>query len=142
MFRTADAVGIETLHLTGITPTPEHAGLSKTALGAEKTVTWKQDRDGLRAAAGLRDAGSALWALEGGEGAVSLYEVPAPAPDRPLVLVMGHEVSGVDPRIAALCERTVKIPMLGHKGSLNVSVAFGIAAYHLRFGSQPPPTDN
>ena len=52
----------------------------------------------------------------------------------PIVLVLGHEVSGVDPKILACCERVLRLPMLGLKGSLNVSVAFGIAVYALRFG--------
>ena len=52
----------------------------------------------------------------------------------PIVLVLGHEVSGVDPRILDRCERTVRLPMQGVKGSLNVSIAFGVAAYFLRFG--------
>jgi 23S rRNA (guanosine2251-2'-O)-methyltransferase len=51
----------------------------------------------------------------------------------PIVLVLGHEVSGVDPKILGCCERVLRLPMLGLKGSLNVSVAFGIAAYALRF---------
>jgi tRNA G18 (ribose-2'-O)-methylase SpoU len=52
-----------------------------------------------------------------------------------MLLVLGHEVSGVDPRIIALCQRTVHIPMQGVKGSLNVGVAFGVAAYALRHGA-------
>lgn len=134
MFRTADAALVSHLHLAGITGTPEHPRLAKTALGAERMVPWTRYRDGVRAARELVAAGRTLWALEGGASARSLYAVPAPAADTPLVLVCGHEVSGIDPRILELCAVTVKIPMLGHKGSLNVSVAFGIAVYHLRFG--------
>jgi tRNA G18 (ribose-2'-O)-methylase SpoU len=78
-----------------------------------------------------------LWALEGGPRSQSLFEVlaePEITRGPAVALVLGHEVSGVDPRIVALCERVVRLPMLGAKGSLNVSVAFGVAVYALRYG--------
>ncbi|MCA9655037.1 MAG: RNA methyltransferase [Myxococcales bacterium] len=146
MFRTADGVGIDHLHLGGVTPGPEHPKLAKTALGAERSVPWSRHPDACRAAAELRARGRELWALEGGPRSVSLYqpEVDAAARawrrgDQAVVLVLGHEVSGVDPRIVDQCERVVHLPMMGHKDSLNVSVTLGVAAYHLRFGIAPDP---
>ena len=68
---------------------------------------------------------------------VNLLQLADLPEDKPLVLVAGSEVGGVDPGILAHCERVVCLPMLGSKGSLNVSVAFGIAAYTLRFGRGP-----
>jgi tRNA G18 (ribose-2'-O)-methylase SpoU len=139
ILRTADGVGLAHLHFGGVTPTPDHPRIAKTALGAEMSVAWSAHADAAAAAATLRDSGHRLWALEGGPGATSLFDPAVQAgvrtDARPLVLVLGHEVSGIDPRIVALCERTLYIPMLGIKGSLNVSVAFGIAAYVLRFGA-------
>jgi 23S rRNA (guanosine2251-2'-O)-methyltransferase len=134
--RTADGVGAELLVLAGITPTPAHPSLAKTSLGAERTVTWRARPDPLAAARECRDEGWRLWAIEAGPRATSLFdpEVRAAAHEQRVMLVLGHEVSGVDPRIVELCERVLFLPMLGHKGSLNVSVAFGIAAYALRFG--------
>lgn len=139
MFRTADGAGLRHLHLGGFTPTPEHPQMAKTALGAERTVPWTRHPDPLAAARSLVAAGRRLWALEGGPSARSLFELaPSLATnDEPaLVLVVGHEVSGVDPRIVRLCEHVVSIPMDGIKGSLNVGVAFGVAAYVLRHGWQ------
>jgi len=137
MFRTADGAGLTHMHLAGFTPTPAHPKLGKTALGAETTVPWTLHRDGAAAAAWLRDAGHRLWALEGGPRAQDFFEVvPMALSERtgtPIVLVLGHEVSGVEPKILDCCERVLRLPMLGLKGSLNVSVAFGIAAYALRF---------
>lgn len=136
MFRTADGVGLELVVLGGITPTPAHPGFAKTALGAESSVPWRADADALRAAAQCVEQGWELWALEGGAGATSLF-APQNVDDargRAVMLVVGHEVSGVDPRILALCERVLFVPMAGIKGSLNASVAFGIAAYVLRHG--------
>lgn len=135
MFRTADGAGVTHMHLAGFTPTPAHPKLVKTALGAEATVAWTLHRDGAAAAAWLRDAGQRLWALEGGPSSQDFFAVAqAERSGPPIVLVLGHEVSGVDPKILACCERVLRLPMLGLKGSLNVSVAFGIAVYALRFG--------
>jgi len=135
MFRTADGAGLRHMHLGGFTPTPAHPQMVKTALGAESTVPWTLHRDGAAAAGWLADAGNRLWALEGGPGSRDFFEVARSEREGPpVVLVFGHEVSGVDPRILARCERILRLPMLGLKGSLNVSVAFGIAVYGLRFG--------
>lgn len=134
MFRTADGAGLRHMHLGGFTPTPAHPQMAKTALGAESTVPWTLHRDGAAAAGWLADSGMRLWALEGGPGSRDFFEVARSEREGPpVVLVFGHEVSGVDPRILARCERILRLPMLGLKGSLNVSVAFGIAVYGLRF---------
>jgi len=134
MFRTADGAGLRHMHLGGFTPTPAHPQMAKTALGAESTVPWTLHRDGAAAAGWLADTGMRLWALEGGPGSRDFFEVARSEREGPpVVLVFGHEVSGVDPRILARCERILRLPMLGLKGSLNVSVAFGIAVYGLRF---------
>jgi tRNA G18 (ribose-2'-O)-methylase SpoU len=136
IFRTADGAGIELVVLGGITPTPAHPGFAKTALGAESSVPWRTDVDAVRAAKACTEQGWELWALEGGPRATSLFEpgTLAAARDRAVMIVLGHEVSGIDPRIVELCTRVVFLPMVGIKGSLNVSVAFGIAAYVLRHG--------
>jgi 23S rRNA (guanosine2251-2'-O)-methyltransferase len=134
MFRTADGAGVSHLYLGGITPTPAHPKLTKTALGAEASVGWSHHPDAAAIAAELRARGHHLWALEAGAGSTSLFDPDLVAPtDQPLVIVVGHEVSGVDPRIVRCCERVIHIPMLGIKTSLNVSVALGIVCYALRF---------
>lgn len=137
MFRSADGAGVTHMHLGGFTPTPEHPKFAKTALGSERSVAWTQHRDPAEAAAGLREQGKRLWALEGGPRSRDLFELldSAGTPNAaPIVLVLGHEVSGVDPRVLEHCEQIARIPMAGVKGSLNVSVAFGVAAYFLRHG--------
>lgn len=137
MFRTADGAGLRRMHLAGFTPTPEHAAMAKTSLGAEKTVPWTLHRDGAAAAAELVGAGYRLWALEGGPRATSWFEALEEREGPPIVIVVGHEVSGIDPRILSCCDRVLTLPMHGLKGSLNVSVAFGIALYSLRFARTP-----
>lgn len=137
MFRIADGSGISHLHLGGITPTPEHPKISKTALGAERTVPWSYHANGLHAAQRLRATGCQLWAIEeNGAQTTSLF-TPALVDGRPIVLIVGNEVAGIDPDILALCDRVLAVPMQGQKRSLNVAVAFGIAAYAVRCGGCP-----
>jgi tRNA G18 (ribose-2'-O)-methylase SpoU len=132
MFRTADGAGVTHLHLCGITPAPDHPKVAKTALGAEYSVPWTQYWDAIEAAASLKQGGFEVWALEGGPRSESIFEATRQLPDKPLLLVVGNEVSGVDPGLLELCQRVVSIPMQGAKQSLNVAVAFGIAVYTLR----------
>jgi len=135
VFRSADGAGVSHVHLCGFTPTPKHPKMAKTSLGAEASVPWTRHADATQAARDLLADGARLWVVDGGPEAVSLFDprvLAARGPGR-VVLLFGHEVSGVDPRLAALAERTVCLPMMGIKGSLNVSVAMGIAAYVLRF---------
>jgi tRNA G18 (ribose-2'-O)-methylase SpoU len=134
MFRTADGAGVRKLHLAGITTTPEHPKAAKTALGAESVVAWKYHRNAVDAAFELREEGAQLWAIEDTPQATPLFDTTAELPGSTIVLVVGNELVGVDPGILEACERTVRIPMQGVKRSLNVAVAFGVAAYYLRFG--------
>jgi 23S rRNA (guanosine2251-2'-O)-methyltransferase len=133
LFRTADGAGVGQIHLCGITPTPAQPKVAKTALGAEKSVHWRYHRNALHAADLLQAQGYALWALEIHPNALSILDAPVAGP---LALIIGNEVTGVDPELLARCERVVEIPMLGHKRSLNVASAAAIAIYWLRFRSQ------
>lgn len=140
MLRTADGAGIEHVYLCGITPGGDHPKTAAAALGAESSVPWSRHANALRVCQELKQAGWRLWALEsgpseGGAQVASIFEPfnqQEPRPDR-VLLVAGNERLGVDAHILAECERILTIPMLGRKGSLNVAVAFGIAAYRLRF---------
>jgi 23S rRNA (guanosine2251-2'-O)-methyltransferase len=136
MFRTADGAGLKHLHLCGITPTPDHPKVGKTALGAEKTIPWTQYWDGQGTAQILKNQGYRLWALEGGQNSQNLFTSLSDLHGTSIVLVVGNEVSGVDPGILALCDRKIYIPMAGVKESLNVSIAFGVAVYTLCYGYQ------
>jgi 23S rRNA (guanosine2251-2'-O)-methyltransferase len=133
IFRISDGAGIHHLHLCGITPQPDNYKVAKTALGAQNSVSWTYHPDGLLFCQEALQTGYHLWALEGGEKAISLYDAEF-TDNRPILLVVGNELTGVDPGIMEICEQIVCLPMMGVKGSLNVAVAFGAAAYHLRFG--------
>jgi len=127
-FRTADAAGVEKLHLCGITPYPPKAGISKTALGAEETVSWEHAWDPLPVVEKLRAAGLETAAIETSLHSVDLFDWK---PRWPVCLLFGHEVEGLRPELLACCETHVRIPMLGHKHSLNVATAGGVVIYEL-----------
>lgn len=128
LFRTADAAGAARLILTGITGRPPHKGISKTALGAEERVPWEYERDSTAVAEKLHQAGFELVVLETTLRAVDLFDW---APRYPVCVVLGHEVEGVSQPLLELCDTHVRIPMLGHKHSLNVATAGGVVLYEL-----------
>ena len=130
IFRSADAAGFSHLYLCGVTPTPDNRKLAKTSLGAERSVAWSHHRNAVDLAQALLAGGHAFWGLEEGAPAEDLFAVRSLPPR--LVLVVGSEVTGVDLDLLRLCSRTVGIPMHGHKRSLNVATAFGVAAVWLR----------
>jgi tRNA G18 (ribose-2'-O)-methylase SpoU len=147
IFRSADGAGVHHLFLCGVTPTPEHRKIAKTALGAEDHVAWSHHRNAVLLAETLRTNGYTLWALETSDTALSLFEIEASPQPQPLVLVVGSEATGIDPALLALCDRCIAIPMAGQKRSLNVATAFGVAAVILhhrlqsvRAVASPPST--
>lgn len=123
-FRTSDAFGVEKIYLTGYTPTPPRREISKTALGAEEFVPWEHQEDPKDAIDYLKSDGWRIVALEQTGDAVDLESYDPP---EKVVLIVGHEVTGVPQEILDLCDDKVHIPMQGKKESLNVSVAAGIA---------------
>jgi 23S rRNA (guanosine2251-2'-O)-methyltransferase len=133
MFRTADGTGIQCLYLCGITPTPAHPQVVRTALGAETSIPWQYASNAVELAQSLISNGYRLWALEDTPDSVDLYDLDYEADPRPVLLAVGNEIAGIDPGLLELCERRVSIPMIGRKRSYNVAVAFGIAASYLRY---------
>jgi tRNA G18 (ribose-2'-O)-methylase SpoU len=128
MFRTADGAGIERLYLCGETGIPPRAEISKTALGAEEAVPWEYWMEAGECVAQLKKEGFRIVALELAPNSVDYRKFQVQGP---ICLVVGSEVRGLPPALLALCDDCIQIPMRGIKESLNVSVAFGIAAYHL-----------
>lgn len=131
IFRTADAAGVERLHLCGLTCWPPHKKLEKTSLGAHEHVAWTRHETGLAAVRSLKAEGFAVVAIETVVGAPTLGEFAWPSP---VALVFGHEVVGIMEDVLAECDAVVRIPMAGAKSSLNVATAFGVVVYHLMNG--------
>ena len=133
ILRTADAAGVERVVLCGITPRPDQGSrqrraIAKTALGAEDTVSWEYQADTVSALEKLAADGYQLVAVETAADAVNLFEW---TPQWPVCLVFGHEVDGVSSSLSPHVDAVVRIPMLGHKRSLNVATAAGVVLYEL-----------
>jgi 23S rRNA (guanosine2251-2'-O)-methyltransferase len=138
MFRTADGAGIEKLYLVGVTPTPLNQlgkisePFHKVALGAEETVKWQQAKTIAPLIRKLKKDGYYIVAVEQAEKAIELESAEfkkIKKENTKIALIMGEEVEGISHSILKLCDAVIEIPMRGKKESLNVSVAFGIAAY-------------
>ena len=129
ILRTSDALLAERVVCCGITPSPDHRGVAKTALGAQDSVPWTAGADVSETLERLGSEGYTCVALEIAEGAEPVRAFAAG--DFPLALVVGNEVEGVGDEALARCDRALELPQYGAKQSLNVSVAFGIAAYGL-----------
>lgn len=127
-FRTADAVGLEQLILSGITATPPRREISKTALGAEDTVPWSRTDDAVEALDGLRERGVEITAIETSSQALDLFDW---MPRFPVCVAFGHEVDGLSAAVRDRCDTHVRIPMLGRKHSLNVATAGGVVLFEL-----------
>ena len=127
-FRTADAAGVDKLYLCGITGHPPHRAIAKTALGAEERVRWEQAGDARPLIESLRAQDVEIAAIETSVHAIDLFDWK---PAFPVCVIFGHEVDGIRPETAALCDTQIRIPMLGMKHSLNVATAGGVVVYEL-----------
>ena len=131
ILRTADGFGFTNAYLCGITPTPEVDAVRKTALGAEEFITWSYHKDAAKLVKSLKLEGWKVGALEEDQRAISISQFPKSKSLGQLVLMLGSEVTGVDPDLLDLADYILYIPMRGKKRSFNVANAFSIAAYAL-----------
>lgn len=132
IFRTADGAGMDKIYMCGITGAPPRKEIEKVSLGAENTVNWEWRFGCIEILRELKERGFNIVALEKTENSQPLTKLLAEGKiSRPLCLVVGNEVSGVSAEALALSDIVADLPMKGMKESLNVSVAFGIAAYAL-----------
>ncbi len=130
VFRTADAFRLQGIFLCGITATPPHREIHKTALGATESVTWEYRKETREAIAELKMKGCRILAVEQAEGAVRLDQLKL-AKDEKYVLVLGHEIRGVDQQVLDMSDLCIEIPQFGTKHSLNISVAAGIVIWEV-----------
>lgn len=128
IFRTADALGVTKIYLCGISATPPNHKISKTALGAEKTVSWEYHKQTWRLIEKLKREKIKIVALEQNRRAVLYTKF---GPRFPLALIIGNEVKGISPKVLKQSDKIIYLPMAGQKESLNVSVAFGVAGYQM-----------
>lgn len=129
VFRTADAFRLEGVVLCGITATPPHPEIHKTALGAEDSVRWTYEKDTLKAVKDLQAEGYTVLAIEQCEGSTMLQSF-VPEEGKKYAVVMGNEVKGVQQEVVDACDGCLEIPQFGTKHSMNVSVTAGIVMWH------------
>lgn len=125
VFRTSDAFLVQGVYLCGITSTPPHAEIHKTALGAEDTVDWQYHEDTHEAIRSLQNDGYTVYAIEQAKGSTLLPELQLKKGGK-YAVVLGNEVKGVQQSVVDMCNGCIEIPQFGTKHSLNVSVTAGI----------------
>lgn len=128
VFRTADAFLIEKIYLCGITATPPHKDIQKTALGATASVDWEYVEEAKALVALLRQQGVEVWAIEQTEGA-TLLEKYRPHSSNKTAFILGNEVKGVQQSVIDEAGRVIEIPQEGAKHSLNVAVTAGVVCW-------------
>ncbi|HZX01003.1 MAG TPA: RNA methyltransferase [Candidatus Paceibacterota bacterium] len=140
IFRTADGAGFEKIYLAGITPKPVdefsrvRQQLTKVSLGAEKYILWEKVKSTATLIDNLKKDGYKIFALEQSKESMPYYK-QINFPEKSC-LVVGNEVKGLPPSVLQRADKILEIPMLGAKESLNVSVAFGIAAYRMNVAAK------
>ena len=127
-FRTADAFNVEKIFLCGITATPPHREIQKTALGATESMAWEHRNSILELVTELQAQGILVASIEQAEKTTFLQHVPQ-LPKQKIALVFGNEVDGVDQAVIDRSDYILEIPQFGTKHSLNVSVCAGVVLW-------------
>ncbi|WP_324721591.1 RNA methyltransferase [Salinimicrobium sp. HB62] len=130
IFRTADAFLIEKVWLCGITATPPHKDIQKTALGATETVEWEYAEDALELVKRLQEEKTRVYAVEQAENANFLNKF-TPQKGEKYAVIFGNEVKGVQQEIVSNSDGVLEIPQLGSKHSLNIAVSAGVVLWDL-----------
>lgn len=130
VFRTSDALLIESIYLCGYTATPPNKEIHKTALDAENSVDWKYMKETTDAVLQLQEEGYTIYAIEQVEKSIMLPDFK-PEEGSKLALVFGNEVKGVQQKVVDLCDGAIEIPQYGTKHSFNISVSAGIVLWDL-----------
>ena len=128
VFRTADAFLIEKIYLCGITASPPHKDIHKTALGATENVLWEYVHSTADIVQKLQTEGVSVWPIEQTEDSTSL-DLFQPEPNKSYAFVLGNEVRGVSQEVIDICNKALEIPQFGTKHSLNISVATGLVIW-------------
>ncbi len=129
-FRTADAFRCQSIYLCGITATPPHREIHKTALGAEDSVDWKYEKNVVDAIKTLKSQGYSIIAIEQAEGSIMLNEFN-PEESKKYAFIFGHEINGVSDAALEHCDSAIEIPQSGTKHSINISVCVGIVVWEV-----------
>lgn len=129
ILRTCDGAGVKTVILCGITPTPEHKKVHKTALNAEEYVDWEYYKSTEDAIKTFRDKGYKIFSVEQSNSSKEINQIELP---EKIAYIFGNEITGISPAISQLSDSTIEIPMMGKKNSLNVATCVGIITYYTK----------
>ncbi len=130
VFRSADAFRVEAVYLCGITATPPHPEIHKTALGGEDSVAWRYFPTATEAIESLHNDGFFVYSIEQVEGSTKLQNLQLDT-DRRYAVVLGNEVKGVHQEVVDMSDGCLEIPQFGTKHSLNVSVTAGMVIWEV-----------
>ena len=130
VFRTSDAFLIEKIYLCGITATPPHKDIHKTALGSTDTVAWEYAKNTIDLVEKLKAESVKVCAIEQAENATMLNDFK-PNIDAKYALVFGNEVKGVNQDVVNASNTVIEIPQFGTKHSLNIAVSCGVVVWDL-----------
>ncbi len=128
VFRTADAFGAEKIYLCGITATPPHRDIEKTALGATESVDWEYAQNTAELIKKLQSESWIVMAVEQVENSMKLNEFKVES-DKKYAFVFGNEVFGVNDEVVKNANFCLEIPQFGTKHSLNIAVTVGIICW-------------
>ena len=128
VFRTSDAFLVEKIYLCGITATPPHKDIHKTALGSTDTVDWEHVENTLELVEKLKTEGVKVISIEQAENAMMLNDF-TPKQQTTYALVFGNEVKGVTQDVVNASDVVIEIPQFGTKHSLNISVSCGVVVW-------------
>lgn len=134
IFRTASALGVSKIYLSGFTPTPtdrfgkKRSDFAKVALGSEEVIEWKYEYDPIKLLKNLKKEGVCVVSVEQDKKSVDYKKIKI---KYPVVFMVGEETKGIDKNILKISDYIAEIPMKGNKESLNVSVAFGVALFRI-----------
>ena len=130
VFRSADAFRVEAVYLCGITATPPHPEIHKTALGGEDSVDWRYFKTATEAVEALHQEGVTVYSIEQVEGSTKLQNLQLDTNKR-YAVVFGNEVKGVHQEVVDMSDGCLEIPQFGTKHSLNVSVTAGMVIWEV-----------
>ena len=128
VFRTSDAFRLAHIHLCGITATPPHRDITKSAIGAEQSMSWSHHNNTTEVVKDLQSKGYHVVSVEQAEGAASLKAFDFD-PIKKYAIVLGNEVDGVSQEVIDMSDTILEIPQLGTKHSLNISVCAGVVLW-------------
>lgn len=130
VFRTSDAFLIEGIHLCGITATPPHRDIQKTALGATESVNWEYFEKTSDSIDLLKKNNYSIIGIEQADESIYLDQY-YPEKEEKLAIIFGHEVKGIDAKIMNMIDTCIEIPQFGTKHSINISVCAGIVIWDI-----------